>query len=126
MIYQSLDNSNDKADLEQFKANLEDRFGPIPDVVHELIKSIELRWMAREIGFEKLVIKANKMIGYFVSQQDSPYYQSSHFTHVLSFIQTNPKDAKMNERNNKLRLIFEGVKSISKAISNLERIVQKP
>jgi len=122
MIYQSLDNTKDQADLTQFRANLEDRFGPIPDVVHELIKSIELRWMAKAIGFEKLVIKGNKMIGYFVAQQDSPYYQSSHFTKVLGFIQTNPKDAKMNERNNKLRLIFEGVKSISKAIGNLERI----
>lgn len=122
MIYQSLDNSKNQTDLDIFRANMEDRFGPIPAVVHELIKSIELRWMAKEIGFEKLVIKSNKMIGYFVAQQDSPYYQSSHFTKVLSFIQTNPRDAKMNERNNKLRLIFEGVKSISKAIENLGRI----
>lgn len=122
MIYQSLDNSKNVEDLEQFKSNLEDRFGPIPEVVHELIKSVELRWMAKQIGFEKLVIKSKKMIGYFVAKQDSPYYQSSHFTKVLTFIQTNPKDAKMNERNNKLRLIFEGVGSISKAINNLDRI----
>lgn len=122
MIYQSLDNSNQKADLEEFKNNLTDRFGTIPEVALELIKSIELRWMAKEIGFEKLVIKGGKMIGYFVADQHSPYYQSSHFTGVLNFIQTNPKDAKMNERNDKLRLVFDGVKSISKAISNLERI----
>lgn len=122
MIYQNLDNSNNKKDLEQFKTDLADRFGPIPDVVHELIKSIELRWMAKQIGFEKLVIKSSKMIGYFVANQDSPYYQSSHFTKVLKFVQTNPKDVKMNERNGKLRLIFNGVKSVSKAIENLERI----
>ena len=122
MIYQNLDNTKNHEDLETFKVNLEDRFGPIPDVVHELIKSIELRWMAKEIGFEKLVIKSNKMLGYFVSRQDSPYYQSTQFTQVLNFIQTNPKDAKMNERNNKLRLIFESVSSISKAIGNLRRI----
>tara|TARA_B110000037_G_scaffold33143_2_gene40053 strand:- start:32966 stop:36295 length:3330 start_codon:yes stop_codon:yes gene_type:complete len=122
MIYQSLDNSKNATDLDIFRSNMEDRFGPIPALVHELIKSIELRWMAKDLGFEKLVIKANKMIGYFVAQQDSPYYQSSHFTKVLSFIQTNPQDAKMNERNNKLRLIFDDVKSISKSIANLERI----
>ncbi len=122
MIYQSLDNSKNATDLDIFRSNMEDRFGPIPAVVHELIKSIELRWMAKDIGFKKLVIKANKMIGYFVAQQDSPYYQSSHFTKVLSFIQTNPQDAKMNERNNKLRLIFDDVKSISKSIANLDRI----
>lgn len=122
IIYQNLDNTNDKSDLAQFESNLADRFGPVPEVVHELIKSIELRWMAKEIGFERLIIKGNKMIGYFVSQADSPYYQSSHFTKVLQFVQSNPQDAKMEERNNKLRLIFQGVKSVSKAIANLERI----
>ncbi|MCC7452543.1 MAG: transcription-repair coupling factor, partial [Crocinitomix sp.] len=122
MIYQSLDNTNDLADLERFESNLVDRFGTMPDVVHELIKSIQLRWLAKSIGFEKLVIKSNKMIGYFVAEQESPYYQSTQFTRVLNFIQTNPLDAKMNEQNNKLRLIFEHVKSISKAIKNLEQI----
>lgn len=122
MIYQSLDNTNDLTDLERFESNLVDRFGPMPDVVHELIKSIQLRWLAKSIGFEKLVIKSNKMIGYFVAEQESPYYQSTQFTRVLNFIQTNPADAKMNEQNNKLRLIFEHVKSISKAIKNLEQI----
>lgn len=125
IIYQNLDNTNDLADLARFESNLADRFGAVPEVVHELIKSIELRWMAKEIGFERLIIKGNKMIGYFVSQADSPYYQSSHFTKVLQFIQTNPHDAKMEERNNKLRLIFQGVKSVSKAIANLERIETK-
>jgi transcription-repair coupling factor (superfamily II helicase) len=122
MIYQSLDNTKDAEDLVRFREGLIDRFGAIPEVVDELIKSIQLRWKAKEIGFEKLVIKGNKMIGYFVAQQDSPYYQSTHFTKVLNFIQTNPADAKMNERNNKLRLVFEKVNSISKAISNLQRI----
>jgi transcription-repair coupling factor (superfamily II helicase) len=122
MIYQSLDNTKDAEDLVRFREGLIDRFGAIPEVVDELIKSVQLRWKAKEIGFEKLVIKGNKMIGYFVAQQDSPYYQSTHFTKVLNFIQTNPVDAKMNERNNKLRLVFEKVNSISKAISNLQRI----
>ena len=68
------------------------------------------------------MVKSNKMIGYFVSKKDSPFYQSSIFTQVLSFIQTNPANVKMNERNDKLRLIYEGVTSISQAIRNLERI----
>lgn len=122
IVYQNLDNSKDMADLDAFKKGLEDRFGKLPDVVNELVKSIELRWLAKSIGFEKLVIKSNKMLGYFVSQQDSPYYQSANFTKVLNFIQTNPSDVKMNERNNKLRLIFENVNSISKALKNLGRI----
>ncbi|MBD3636082.1 MAG: transcription-repair coupling factor [Crocinitomicaceae bacterium] len=122
MLYQELDNTKNQEELDNFKLGLEDRFGALPDVVEELIKSIHLRWMAKSIGFEKLVIKSGKMIGYFVSKKDSPYYQSSIFTQVLNFIQTNPPDVKMNERNDKLRLIFSNVRSVSKAIENLERI----
>jgi len=122
MLYQELDNTKNREELENYKAGLQDRFGEIPDVVNELIRSIELRWLAKEIGFEKLVIKSNKMIGYFVSKQDSPYYQSSKFTKVLGFIQTNPSDVKMNERNNKLRLIYAKVNGVSDAVRHLERI----
>lgn len=119
IIYQSLDGTETHEDLVRFKANLEDRFGPLPEVANELIKSIELRWLAKSIGFEKLVIKSKKMIGYFVSRQDSPYYQSNQFTKVLQLIQSNPPGVKMNEKNNKLRLIVSNIDSVSKAINAL-------
>jgi transcription-repair coupling factor (superfamily II helicase) len=122
MLYQDLDNTKNQEELDLYITQLEDRFGELPEVVSELIKSIQLRWLAKSLGFEKMVIKSNKMIGYFVAKQDSPFYQSSIFTSVLNFIQLNPPDAKMNERNDKLRLIFDNVDSISKAIRNLERI----
>ena len=122
MLYQDLDNTKNQEELDNYRVGLEDRFGPLPDVVEELIKSIHLRWLAKAIGFEKLIIKGGKMIGYFVSKPNSPYYQSSIFTQVLNFIQTNPPDVKMNERNERLRLVYSNVKTISKAISNLERI----
>lgn len=122
MLYQDLDNTKNQEELDNYRAGLEDRFGPLPEVVDELIRSIHLRWLARAIGFEKLVIKGSKMIGYFVSKKESPYYQSSIFTQVLNFIQTNPADVKMDERNEKLRLIYNDVNSISKALLNLERL----
>lgn len=125
VLYQELDNAKNDEELKKFKEGLIDRFGPLPEQVEELIFSMQLRRLAKETGFEKLVIKGGKMIGYFVSKQDSPYYQSTTFTRVLNFIQTNPKDCVMNERNEKLRLIFENVKSISKAIENL-RLIAAP
>ncbi|MEX1000705.1 MAG: transcription-repair coupling factor [Crocinitomicaceae bacterium] len=121
-LYQALDNIANQEELDNYRIGLEDRFGEVPEVVKELIKSIQLRWLAKSIGFEKLVIKGGKMIGYFIAKKASPYYQSSIFTQVLSFIQTNPADVKMNERNDKLRLVYTNVKSISKAVTNLERI----
>ena len=66
-IYQELDNLETVEQLETHKQQLVDRFGPLPRVVKELIRSFELRWLAESLGFEKLVIKQGAMIGYFIS-----------------------------------------------------------
>ena len=121
-LYQMLDNCKDEEELSKFIAQLEDRFGELPPQAIELCESIKLRWIAKEIGFEKLVIKGKKMIGYFVYQQDSPYFESPQFTKVLKFVQTNQINCKMNERNQKLRLIFSNINSIEKALASLRLI----
>ena len=69
-----------------------DRFGKIPYATEQLFKAIQLRWIAKEIGFEKLVLKQKKLIGYFISNPDSPYFQSTRFTNVLNFVQQNGGD----------------------------------
>jgi transcription-repair coupling factor (superfamily II helicase) len=41
------------------------------------MNSIRIKWIATQVGIEKLVLKQGKMIGYFVSDQQSDYYQST-------------------------------------------------
>lgn len=121
-LYQQLDNLSAPGELVSFKEELKDRFGPIPESVEELMMSMELRWISQDIGFEKLVIKSGKMIGYFVANPQSAFYQSAKFTRVLNYIQTNPKNCKMSEKNDKLRLIYGGVDSIHDAYDRLSEI----
>jgi transcription-repair coupling factor (superfamily II helicase) len=59
-------------------------FGPIPTATQEMIRAIRLRWIAKQIGLEKVVLKQQKLLCYFVSNQDSPYYQSPAFSRVCS------------------------------------------
>lgn len=122
-LYQDLDNLEDQKGLVEFKNHLKDRFGPIPEVVEELMQSIELRWKAQEIGFTKLVIKSEKMIGYFIQNPEHPYYESPIFTQVLNYIQTNPAGVKMSEKNDKLRLIFSEIDSVHKALESVGEIM---
>lgn len=123
-IYQDLDNLETKEEIENYKQQLIDRFGPLPRVVKELLRSFELRWLAQEIGFEKLVIKQGSMIGYFVSNPQSRYYESPMFTQVLKYVQSNPKDCKMSEKNDKLRLIYSNVMNMDQAFERLGEVVQ--
>ncbi|MCW3085939.1 MAG: transcription-repair coupling factor [Bacteroidetes bacterium] len=121
-LYRELDDSKDESELSTFEARLLDRFGPVPHQALELIHTIRLRWLALEIGFEKLFLKNNRMVGYFIPRQDSPYYQSEAFTKVLKYVQQNPRLCKMKETNGKLTLSFENIRSVDTAIEALRPI----
>lgn len=122
-LYRQLDDSETDEDLNRFESMLRDRFGPIPEQVTELIDTVRLRWLGMEIGFEKIILKNNKLIGHFVTNQQSPYYQSEAFTRVLQYIQANPRAAKMKENNNKLSLTYENISDVKSAIERLRGIV---
>ena len=90
---------------------MEDRFGPLPKVVKELFHSFELRWLAQEMGTERLVMKSGSMVAYFISNPQSAYYDSELFQQMLRYIQKQPKDCKLSEKNDKLRLLYSNVKT---------------
>jgi len=123
-IYRNIDALATEEALENYKTHLVDRFGELPTETIDLFEAIRLRWIAQKIGFEKLVLKQKKLIGYFIINQDSPYYQSAIFTNVLKHVQANPHLCKMKERNNKLSLVFENVKGIQAAIQLLQPITE--
>jgi len=123
-LYQELDDSNAAEDLHKFQAKLQDRFGDIPQKTEELIKAVHLRWVAKEIGFEKLVLKKNTLIGTFITDQQSPYYESDKFTKVLEYIKNNHHIADMAEKNGKLRMRYNNVKTISEALGLLDAIIK--
>jgi len=122
-LYKELDNIHEDLELQRFRLRLIDRFGQMPPQTEELINAIRLRWFARDVGFEKILLKNEKMTGYFVSNQESPYYQSEIFTQVLRFVQQNPSKCKMREAKDKLTLTFFHIKTIQDALGVLKGIV---
>lgn len=121
-IYKDLNNLENEEELVIFEEQIMDRFGAIPPPVEKLFHSIRLRWIARDLGFEKIVLKANKMIAYFIADPQSNFFESEQFKHVLNFIQTNPKACQMKERNNKLSLVFDKVTEVEMALKYLKSI----
>jgi transcription-repair coupling factor (superfamily II helicase) len=122
-LYRELDELNSEEELHAFESGLRDRFGPVPGPALELIDTIRLRRMAMEIGLEKILLKNKKMIGFFIPNQASPYYQSEIFSAVLKFVQQNHRTAKMKEAPNKLTLTFENILSIKDAMTALATIL---
>ncbi|MCO4813315.1 MAG: transcription-repair coupling factor [Flavobacteriales bacterium] len=123
-IYQAMDGLKTEEELGAYRLTLIDRFGPIPAQVDELILSFRLRWFAQKLGIEKLVLKSGKMIGYFVVNPQSKFYESTVFTKVLDFMQKNPTEGKLSEKNDKLRIILSDVNSVQNAFSRFEKILK--
>lgn len=122
-LYREFDDIPNEEELDKFKEKLVDRFGPLPDEVEDLANTLKVRWKAQEIGFYKIILKSSKMLGYFIADSEHPYFQGPIFTKVLNFIQTNPPNVKMSEKNDKLRLVFNDVKSVEKGLSELNKII---
>ncbi|MEZ4936088.1 MAG: transcription-repair coupling factor [Crocinitomicaceae bacterium] len=122
-LYQELDNLENEVEITDYIKKLEDRFGELPNQAIEMTNSIRLRLMAKKIGFEKLVLKNEKMIGYFIKNPQSTYYQSPIFTSVLTYVQAGKYNVVMNEKNEKLRLVYNQIDSIESAIKVLQPIL---
>jgi transcription-repair coupling factor (superfamily II helicase) len=121
-LYSKLDNIKKEEELQAFVKSVQDRFGPIPEVVNDLFEAVRLRWLAEKLGFEKLMLKNEVMKCYFVPSSKESYYKSEIFGQVLRFIQTQPKFCKIKEVKNRLILSISGVNSIQKAKKWLQEI----
>jgi transcription-repair coupling factor (superfamily II helicase) len=125
-LYNELGSVKNEEELVAFQNKLIDRFGPLPPRANALMNSIRIKWIATNLGIEKLVMKKGKMIGYFVSDQQSDYYQSKRFHKVIKFVQTHSDICKMKEKEtpNGLRLLltFENVKSTRRALELMEML----
>ena len=113
--------------MQEFERDLIDRFGAVPTQVVDLLDSVRIKWLATTLGFEKIVLKQQKMVGYFVSDQDSRFYQSIHFSKVLQYVQEHPKSCTVKEKQMRvgLRLLmrFSTINSVQQGLAALKPIL---
>lgn len=121
-LYTELSKLENETELKAFQQQLHDRFGPVPPQVADLLNTMRLQWLGKSIGFEKISLKKNVLRGYFITNQQSPYFETEAFRQVLSFVQANPRRCNLKEVKNSLRLSIEGVNSIDQAVRILDEI----
>ncbi len=125
-LYNQLSELKTEKELQKFESQLIDRFGELPIQVVDLLDSVRIKWLAKHLGLERLILKQKRMIGYFVSNQQSSFYQTPIFTKVLQFVQQNGTICVMKEKETKngLRLLLTFIKidSVKKALKTLQNI----
>ena len=120
-LYTRLDNCETENDLELMKNELIDRFGAIPPQVNDLFITVQCRWLAIHLGFEKLVLKNDILRCYFINRPDSPYFESATFQHILSFIQTETNKARLKQTGKMFLITVEPVKKMQELYAFLNK-----
>ena len=126
LLYRELDKLELDKDVEAFRARLLDRFGKIPPEGEELIRIVPLRRMAKRMGIEKVFLKAGRMTLYFVSNLESPYYQSEAFGKVINYMAQNPRECNLREQNGKRSMVIKNVTDVQTAVRIMQEIVSMP
>lgn len=124
-LYTRLDSCENEAELTGFYTEMIDRFGPMVPQVDDLFITVRCRWMAVELGFEKMTLKDNTLRCYFINRPDSPYFESELFKNVLGYLQTGTNKARLKQAGKMFLLVVDDVKTMEAMHIFLERMHTK-
>ncbi|MFM7023476.1 MAG: transcription-repair coupling factor [Flavobacteriales bacterium] len=122
-LYKELNEVKNEEQLLAFEKHMIDRFGAIPKPTKELFNAMRLRWIGQKLGFEKIIIKNNKLSGHFLGDQSNKYFQSEQFGKTLKYIQDNPLKCQLKQVKNKLTMAMDYVTTIQEAKEALGKML---
>jgi transcription-repair coupling factor (superfamily II helicase) len=85
---------------------------------------VNLRWIARQIGLNKVKLKAGNMRCYFASSQQQKISMGL-LTHLLAYIQQHSQRCQLKEIKDQIILIIHQINSIEEAQVMLSELVPK-
>ncbi|PRY32511.1 transcription-repair coupling factor (superfamily II helicase) [Spirosoma oryzae] len=111
-LYTRLDSIENSTELEAFRQEILDRFGPIPEEVINLIDMVNVRWKAERLYLEKLTLKNTILKGYFVSNGNDAFFTSDQFGKVIEYIKRNPSKCSLKESKGRPIFTHSGIDSV--------------
>ncbi|MBE6188483.1 MAG: transcription-repair coupling factor [Rikenellaceae bacterium] len=119
-LYRELDSIVDQKRLEEFEARLVDRFGRLPDATRQLLDVVRLRWVAAELGIERVKVKNGLMIVNFVGDDHSPFYKTEQFMNLLRKVTAQPERFVLKQRDTKLAMTVRQVATVADGVRVLQ------
>ena len=123
-LYKELNEIDSEEALCSFEKRLIDRFGNIPQSAQALLDIVRIKWIAIKIGIEKILLKNNLLIAYFVSDPNSQFYRSKLFVSIMNYVNRKSKQMNMKQKASKLILTINEIRSVKSAIRALNEILE--
>ena len=122
LLYRELDNITDDRELSAYRQRLVDRFGAVPHEGEELMQVVALRRLGKRLGCEKIILRQGRMIMQFVSNANSPYYQSPVFGRVIAYATRELRRCELREVKGRRLMHVLKVPSVEEAVKVLRGI----
>lgn len=123
-LYQKLDKIEGEEGLKKFEEALTDRFGQVPKAVQNLFEALRIRWIARQLGFERIMLKNRRLRCYFIGDQQASFFETEQFQKILGYIQSHSDHRfYLKQSTRYLLLVCDDVKSLTKVKEILEQVI---
>jgi transcription-repair coupling factor (superfamily II helicase) len=122
-LYRELNEMATEESLLLFEKKLTDRFGVIPSPALALLDIVRIKWIAVRLGIEKILLKNNLLIAYFISDPNSEFYRSSLFVSVMNYVNHHQKRMSVRQKESKLSLTIRDIESVKSAIQILKNVI---
>jgi transcription-repair coupling factor (superfamily II helicase) len=124
-LYKELNEIATDEALMSFEKKLIDRFGAVPPPASALLDIVRIKWIAVKLGIEKILLKNNLLIAYFISDPNSEFYRSSLFVSVMNYVNHHQKKMSVRQKESKLSLTINDIKSVRAGIELLQSILNE-
>ena len=121
-LYKEINNTKDEKEIIDFSSKIKDRFGPIPKEVENVFDILRLKWTAKKIGFEKIILKESIMRAFLPIKSQSNYYNSNAFQKILNYLKNHHNHCEIKEIKEKLCLKVSYINSAHFALKTCQEI----
>ncbi|MEX0724317.1 MAG: transcription-repair coupling factor [Gracilimonas sp.] len=126
-LYRKLSQASKPEDIDDWKEEIEDRFGPVPDEAKYLILASKIKLFASRNFFTKVTIRAERMWLVCPKQKSDMgkrFYDSGKFQEILEKIETNKKDKfQVIQKKDTVRFVIDEIPNKEAAFEFLKGLV---
>lgn len=130
-LYERLSRAKTNEELDQFEAELQDRFGKMPEECENLLSVARLRLLATSLSLSRIDISEKKAVFVFPEGEDKSFYEGKVFGAVLDAINSGALSAYSpvfkNEKRLKLEILFPSdyKDNPKKAVETVLKVLEK-
>ena len=122
-VYRRLSEANEHQAIEEMITEIEDRFGPIPREVNNLLMATSLRNLALTLRLHKIVFKNNRLFLEMPLQNSDPYFYEVLFQPLIKDLNNLSQRYVLKEnKKGRLRAIVQEVDSLKTCVDILTSI----